>query len=237
MRQHVNDEGRRWMQAHLVQAYALFDEQLADGRPWLAGERYSVLDIYLWATMWQDRTGVQIAHLPHLPHLAAWTARVEARPAVQRTLADEDRLVAAHAARQVADLRIGPTMTTCETSTADQDRKTGVLGAVCLLVLRRRLPRRPVCCPWASWRLRHMPHRPAPPPWWPPMAALSSGSCMSWCGSPWPRALFIVWLLRDRPASPGASGRSELGGFDAGGFDAAGTRVPCSNGPGPSTAE
>lgn len=45
-------------------------------------------------------------------------------------------------------------------------------------------------------------------------------------------ALLIFWLLRDRPADPGASGRSDLGGFDA-----AGARVPCSSGPGPSNAE
>lgn len=97
MRGHMNDEGQRWTRERLVEAYALFDSRLADGRPWLDGEGFSVLDIYLWATMWQDRTGVQI---DHLAHLAAWTARMALRPAVQQTLADEARLVAAHAAQR-----------------------------------------------------------------------------------------------------------------------------------------
>lgn len=96
MRQHMNDVGRPWMLERLAQAYALFDEQLADGRRWLTGPQFGVLDIYLWATMWQDRSGAQI---DHLQHLAAWARRVEARPSVQRTLADEAAMVRAHAAR------------------------------------------------------------------------------------------------------------------------------------------
>lgn len=94
MRKHMNEEGRAWTLARLVDAYAMFDEQLADGRSWIDGAHFGVLDIYLWATMWQDRSG---AELGHLQYLQAWRARVESRASVQKALADETALVEAHA--------------------------------------------------------------------------------------------------------------------------------------------
>ena len=99
MRGHVNEAGLAWTRERIVQAYELFDERLADGRPWLAGTQFGVLDIYLWATMWQDRSGVQIAHLKQL---ADWQERIEARPSIRKTLMDEAALVQAHAPERVA---------------------------------------------------------------------------------------------------------------------------------------
>ena len=105
MRGHMNDAGRLWTLARLAEAYALFDQRLADGRRWLAGENFTLLDIYLWATLWGDRSGAQI---DHLRALADWIVRVEARPSVRKTLADEAALVEAHAARLAPEAARAP---------------------------------------------------------------------------------------------------------------------------------
>lgn len=105
MRGHMNEAGRAWTLARLAEAYALFDQRLADGRPWLAGENFTLLDIYLWATLWGDRTG---ARIDSLRRLTAWLARVEARPSAQKTLAEEAALVQAHAARPKSRPNSGP---------------------------------------------------------------------------------------------------------------------------------
>lgn len=57
-----------------------------DGREWLAGSR-SIADPYLYVTWrWARATGVDIAGLERL---AAFAARIEADPAVQKVLKDE----------------------------------------------------------------------------------------------------------------------------------------------------
>jgi glutathione S-transferase len=57
-----------------------------DGRDWLAGSR-SIADPYLYVTYrWARATGVDIAGLDRL---AAFAARIEADPAVQKVLKDE----------------------------------------------------------------------------------------------------------------------------------------------------
>lgn len=98
MRKLMTDEGAAWTRNKIVAAYALLDQRLADGRAWLAGERFTVADAYVWATMWQQRSGAQIGHLAHL---LAWKERVDARPAVRKALADEARMVALHEKRAV----------------------------------------------------------------------------------------------------------------------------------------
>jgi len=62
------------------------DSQLAS-RPYLLGEQFSVADGYLFVVLsWAPRVGVDLsAHA----HLQAFSARVAARPAVQKTLRDE----------------------------------------------------------------------------------------------------------------------------------------------------
>ncbi|ROQ01807.1 glutathione S-transferase [Stella humosa] len=61
--------------------YGLLDRELT-GRPWLAGDRFTLADIpagtslYRWYEMDRPR--------PELPHLAAWYARLAARPAYRR---------------------------------------------------------------------------------------------------------------------------------------------------------
>ena len=54
--------------------------------PWAAGERYSVVDGYLYTIgSWLEGDGVDLAQFPKL---TAYLARVAARPAVQRALAE-----------------------------------------------------------------------------------------------------------------------------------------------------
>lgn len=77
----------------IVAAYAVLDQRLADGRPNLTGDHFTVADAYVWATMWQERSGAQIEHLKHL---MAWRSRVDSRPAVKKALMDEAEIFAFH---------------------------------------------------------------------------------------------------------------------------------------------
>jgi glutathione S-transferase len=67
-------------------------------RAYLTGESFTVVDPYGWATMWHERSGV---NLDHLNNLMAYIDRVEARPSVQKALDDEAELVVRHT-RQLA---------------------------------------------------------------------------------------------------------------------------------------
>jgi glutathione S-transferase len=93
MRKLLTEEGTAWTRAKLVNAYARLDAQLADGRTYLTGERFTVADAYVWATMWHERSGAQIGHLQHL---MAYIARIEARASVKKALKDEAELVSRH---------------------------------------------------------------------------------------------------------------------------------------------
>lgn len=65
---------------------AEFLEQQLDG-PWVLGQRYSVADAYLYTIAgWLEADGVDTRTLPRL---LAHRARMNARPAVQRALAEE----------------------------------------------------------------------------------------------------------------------------------------------------
>ena len=88
-----------WNRSKLVAAYTRLDDQLADGRSFLNGETFTVVDAYVWGSMWHERSGAQIEHLANL---FAWKARVEARPSVQKALKDEAELVAKHRAQIAA---------------------------------------------------------------------------------------------------------------------------------------
>lgn len=93
MRKLLTEEGAAWTRNKLVTAYARLDQMLADGRPWLTGDRFTVLDAYVWATFWHERSGADIGHLRHL---MAYKARIEARPSVIKALQDEADVVARH---------------------------------------------------------------------------------------------------------------------------------------------
>ncbi|SAL52573.1 glutathione S-transferase domain-containing protein [Caballeronia peredens] len=93
MRKLMTPEGIEFHTNKLLTAYGVLDEQLSDGRSYLTGEQFTVADAYVWATMWHERSGV---NLDHLKNLAAFIERIEARPAVQKALKDEAELVALH---------------------------------------------------------------------------------------------------------------------------------------------
>jgi glutathione S-transferase len=99
MRKLLTEEGTQWTRNKLVNAYAQLDARLADGRAYLTGERFTVADAYVWATMWHERSGAQIGHLKNL---MAYVARIEARPSVKKALQDEAELVARHKERLAA---------------------------------------------------------------------------------------------------------------------------------------
>ncbi|CAD6517467.1 glutathione S-transferase family protein [Paraburkholderia metrosideri] len=93
MRKLMTPEGIEFHTNKLLTAYGVLDKQLSDGRSYLTGEQFTVADAYVWATLWHERSGV---NLDHLKNLAAFIARIEGRPAVQKALKDETELVALH---------------------------------------------------------------------------------------------------------------------------------------------
>jgi glutathione S-transferase len=99
MRKLMTDEGKSWARAKLVKAYQVLDDRLADGRAYLTGDKFTVADAYVWATMWDKRSGTDIGHLNNV---IAWKARMDARPSVRKALKDEADIVARHATKKAA---------------------------------------------------------------------------------------------------------------------------------------
>jgi glutathione S-transferase len=93
MRKLMTEEGIKFNSNKLLAAYKRLDNQLADGRPYLFGDNITVPDAYVWGTLWNSRSGVNI---DHLKNLAAWKARVDARPAAIKALKEESEIVAIH---------------------------------------------------------------------------------------------------------------------------------------------
>lgn len=80
------DKSKDAARAKVRKLYERADEQLKS-RDWIAGEVRSIADPYLYVTYrWARGTGVDLSGLDHL---AAFAARVEADPAVQKVLKDE----------------------------------------------------------------------------------------------------------------------------------------------------
>jgi len=72
----------------LADNWKLIEERLADGRPWVCGNQYTVADPYLYVfTRWLERPGA--GGSDGMPLSRAHRARMQERPAVQRVLADE----------------------------------------------------------------------------------------------------------------------------------------------------
>jgi glutathione S-transferase len=69
-----------------------FERILGDGRPYLLGEHFSVADAYLFTVaIWTEPTGIG---LDRSPKLAAFVARVAARPSVQAAMRVEGLMAA-----------------------------------------------------------------------------------------------------------------------------------------------
>jgi glutathione S-transferase len=74
--------------ALVTSAFALIEEKLADGRPFVHGATYTVSDPYLFTmTRWLDRDGMP--GVARFPLARAHMRRLNARPAVQRALEHE----------------------------------------------------------------------------------------------------------------------------------------------------
>ncbi|BAN27728.1 putative glutathionine S-transferase (plasmid) [Caballeronia insecticola] len=99
MRKLMKPEGIAFQSNKLLSTYGKLDARLADGRSYLTGEQFTVADAYVWATMWHERSGV---NLDHLKNLEAYIERIEARASVKKALRDEADLVAAHKERLAA---------------------------------------------------------------------------------------------------------------------------------------
>lgn len=99
MRKLMTENGAAWTRNKLASAYKVIDELLADGRPFITGNDFTVVDAYVWATMWHERSD---ARIDHLKNLLCWKMRVDERPSVQKTLRDEADIVAQHLALVVA---------------------------------------------------------------------------------------------------------------------------------------
>lgn len=93
MRKLMTPEGIAFNGNKLLKAYGKLDAMLGDGRSYLTGEQFTVVDAYVWATMWHERSGVK---LDHLANLKAYIARIEARASVKKALRDEAEVVARH---------------------------------------------------------------------------------------------------------------------------------------------
>jgi glutathione S-transferase len=81
-------ELRAKVPASLGIVLAPIERQLADGRPWVMGEQYTVADPYLYVMeRWLEREGS--GGSARFPGMAAHRVRCQARPAVQKVLAVE----------------------------------------------------------------------------------------------------------------------------------------------------
>jgi glutathione S-transferase len=74
--------------SNLVQLFGLIEERLRDGRPWVCGSQYTVADCYLYLfARWLERDGA--GGSAAMPLTVAHRTRMQARPAVLKTLATE----------------------------------------------------------------------------------------------------------------------------------------------------
>ncbi len=87
LRKLLTPEGWAFHTNKVFTAYQQLDKILADGRDYLLGDTFSVVDAFVWSTHWVDEETVNISSLKHL---TAYLARVAARPSVRKTEADLD---------------------------------------------------------------------------------------------------------------------------------------------------
>ena len=96
MRKLMTPFGTEWTLNKLVSAYGVLDQMLSDGRKYLTGDQFTVADAYVWATMWQARSGAKI---DHYKNLMAYIARIDERPSAKKTIRDEADLMEQHMSR------------------------------------------------------------------------------------------------------------------------------------------
>ena len=86
------DEAKQISKDKLATRYAMIEEMLSDGRPYLTGENFATVDAYLFTvTRW---AGPLNFDLLKFPTVLAYQARVAERPAVKAALEGEGLLKA-----------------------------------------------------------------------------------------------------------------------------------------------
>jgi glutathione S-transferase len=86
-RPNTPDAYKEIARANLGAKFDALEKLVSDGRAWLMGEAFTAADAYLFTVMnWGRLTGIDIARWPAL---AAYHARVAARPKVQEAMAAE----------------------------------------------------------------------------------------------------------------------------------------------------
>ncbi|OCP07120.1 MULTISPECIES: glutathione transferase GstA [unclassified Ensifer] len=85
-------EAKEAAAAQVAKRFGNVESLLADGRPYLLGEAFSVADAYLFTVVnWSGVTGVSLAPWPHL---TAYMQRIGARPAVRAAMQAEGLIAA-----------------------------------------------------------------------------------------------------------------------------------------------
>ncbi|WP_259782184.1 glutathione transferase GstA [Aestuariispira ectoiniformans] len=83
----TSDADRDTAKANVARRLDTFEADLKDGRDYLGGDQFSVADSYLFVVVnWSGMHGIDVSQWPHI---AAFQARVAARPAVQAALKAE----------------------------------------------------------------------------------------------------------------------------------------------------
>lgn len=85
-------EAKETAKAQVAKRFGDIERLLADGRPYLLGDAFSVADAYLFTVVnWSGVTGIA---LDSWPHLTAYAKRIGERPAVRAALKAEGLLAA-----------------------------------------------------------------------------------------------------------------------------------------------
>lgn len=100
MRGFLSSDGARWTTKRLQGAYHILDRRLNDGRSYICGERLTIADALVWATMWHQRSGLEVGDMRNVLDLYE---RVGHRKSALRALADEGALSDMHRANLSAD--------------------------------------------------------------------------------------------------------------------------------------
>lgn len=85
----------KWSAKETLAGVAIYEDLLADGRPWILGDAVSVCDYYLgacirWAQLYApNRPVLDRADLDRFPRVVAMLARLQERPAALRAAAKE----------------------------------------------------------------------------------------------------------------------------------------------------
>lgn len=83
----VNSEAKNQFRALLVRNLSHLDKQLSDGRPYITGEHFGVVDAYLFSIVpWVIRLEVEIEHLTYMQ---AYMNRLASRPSILKAMQDE----------------------------------------------------------------------------------------------------------------------------------------------------